>query len=99
MVRILNDGVTSILSYEMPPPIFISGRFATVLPQRIFTVDNSIIGESNCFLKAKESILLVTDGITQAGLGKGMNKGWGSDNLNKYVNSLLTLGYNYDDLP
>ncbi len=99
VVRILNDGVTSILSYEMPPPIFISGRFATVLPQRIFTVDNSIIGESNCFLKAKESILLVTDGITQAGLGKGMHKGWGSDNLNKYVNSLLTLGYNYDELP
>lgn len=99
VVKILNDGVTSILSYEMPPPILITGRFATVLPQRVYTIDNSIIGESNCFIKAKEAIMIVTDGLTQAGTGKGLPKGWGIENLNKYVNSLLTLGYDYNDLP
>ncbi len=99
VARVLNDGVASVLSYEMPPPLFLSGRFSTVLKQRIFTVDNSIIGESNCFLKAGEAILLVTDGITQAGLGKGIEKGWGIENVNNFVNSLLLQGYNYIDIP
>lgn len=99
VARILNDGVASVLSYEMPAPLFLSGRFSTILKQRIFTVDNSIIGESNCFLKAGEAIMLITDGITQAGLGKGVEKGWGLENVNNFVNSLLLQGYNYIEIP
>ncbi len=99
VARILNDGVASILSYEMPAPLFLSGRFSTILQQRIFTVDNSIIGESNCYIKANEAIVLVTDGITQAGLGKGIEKGWGIENVNTFVNSLLLHGYSYKELP
>jgi hypothetical protein len=99
VAKILNDGVTSILSYEMPPPIFLSGRFSNILQQRIFTIDNSIIGESNCYIKANEAVLMLTDGITQAGLGKGIDRGWGIDNVNNYVNSLLLQGYLFKDLP
>lgn len=99
IVKILNDGVTSILSYDMPAPIFISNKQATILNQRTFTLENSVICEANCYLNLGDSILLVSDGITQAGLGRGLNYGWTSEGLKKFVSTSLPEGVKYSELP
>lgn len=99
VARILNDGVTTILSYQMPPPMLISKRFATALNQRTFTVEKSVIGEANCYLNDGEAIVIVSDGITQAGLGKGMKYGWEIDGVCKYVNSRLVAGSSMREIP
>ena len=99
VMRVLNDGITTILSYEMPSPIFVTKRNSYLLPQRIYNYENGIIGEVNCFLKINEGVLLTSDGITQAGLGKGLLKGWAAEGVNELVNFELSKGSAFDLLP
>lgn len=98
IARILNDGVTTLLTYEMPPPIFISPRGARILDQRKLDSDNATIHEANCYLKNGEAIMLMSDGITQAGIGRGYSLGWGSENLCKFINEKITPKMNYAKL-
>ncbi len=99
VAQIMNDGVTSILTYDMPKPLFISKKFSTELTQRTFTVDNSVICESTCYLNVGDGIMLMTDGVTQAGLGRGLKFGWGTEGVNKHINGLLFEGIALADLP
>ena len=45
-VRILGDGHTTVISYEMPAPLIIEHGAASLLPQRFFTLENEVVGES-----------------------------------------------------
>ena len=89
VARILNDGVTSVLSYEMPAPVFVTSRYAQVLPQRTVAMDDVLIGEANCHLDSGEGIMIVTDGITQAGLGMGLPSGWTIEGVSQFANDCL----------
>lgn len=92
VARILNDGVTTILSYEMPAPVLVTKRYAQVLHQRILTQSQSLIAEANCHLATEEGILIVSDGITQAGLGMGLHDGWTIDGTSRYISDCLSDG-------
>ncbi|MEN6583208.1 MAG: SpoIIE family protein phosphatase [Armatimonadota bacterium] len=92
LVRILNDGVTSVLTYEMPGPIFVTSRYAQVLAQRTLTVGNCLVHEANCHTAPGEGVLVVTDGVTQAGLGRGLASGWTIEGVGQYVSDCLSAG-------
>ncbi len=99
VVRILNDGVVTVLSYEMPGPIMIGHRHAAVLPQRTLTLENALIGEANCHLEPGEGIVVFSDGITQAGLGGSMKNGWELDGACRYINTCLAGGLMIREIP
>lgn len=99
VVRILNDGVTTVLSYEMPSPLFVTSRYSQVLSQRNVTIDNAIIGEANCHVAPGEGIIICTDGITQAGLGMGLPNGWTIEGVNKFVCDCLGDGIKLQNVP
>lgn len=99
VARILNDGVTTVLTYEMPPPIFVSKKYSTILKQRTHTVNNSIIGEAGCYLNPNEGILLMSDGITQSGIGTLFPEGWGSKGVVTFINDFLISGNSKKILP
>lgn len=90
LLRILNNGQASVLTYEMPPPILISPTYAQVLQDRVYTQNKAIIHESNCLLDQKEGILLMSDGISQAGIGKHFPLGWGAEGVRKFIQSQIT---------
>lgn len=92
VARISTDGVTTVLSYEMPPPIFVTRRYAQVLPQRKEAVGESLVGETNCHLEPGEGIVVLSDGITQAGLGRGLAHGWTADGASGYIRDCLNDG-------
>lgn len=92
IIRVLNDGITTVLSYEMPPPIFLSRREAVVIDQRFISDSTFIAAEANCFLKPEEALIVVSDGITYSGIGKGIKNGWGTEGLTRYINHLLKEG-------
>jgi hypothetical protein len=98
-VRILNDGVATILTYEMPGVLFVSPRYSTPLKSITQTFSEGIVGEASCSINIGEGVLLVSDGITQAGMGKGLPYGWGIEGLNKFVNDSLRNGANLKELP
>ncbi|MDD3125062.1 MAG: SpoIIE family protein phosphatase [Candidatus Kapabacteria bacterium] len=99
IVRILPDGMTTVLSYEMPCPIFISRKISTILNQRQIKINRSTIAESTCVLSPNDAIVIMSDGITQAGIGHSLKNGWESEGLNKYINEYIWAKKNVFDLP
>ncbi|MHB1461966.1 MAG: SpoIIE family protein phosphatase [Armatimonadota bacterium] len=102
VVRILNDGVSTVLSYEMPAPIFLARRYAQVLQQRTFSVGHSLIGEATCHLTKGEGIMVMSDGVTMAGLDSGqpgMVMGWGVEGVNQFSSDQMSSGVAFHDLP
>lgn len=90
VARILNNGQATILTYEMPPPILINPVYAQILKDRVYTQKKAIIHESFCSLSKDEGILLMSDGITQAGIGHRFVNGWESEGVLRFVESKLT---------
>lgn len=88
IAQIRNDGAALILGYESPPPIWITSRHAQTLPQRKFCIDGVSGLESSCFLGRDESLLLLTDGIAQAGI-EVLPGGWQSEGVAAFLSSLL----------
>jgi hypothetical protein len=89
VARILPDGQFTVLSYEMPEPLLVYPRLATVLSGRTLTLEQAVISESNGQLLSGEGILLFSDGITQAGLGMGLRDGWTSQGVAEFLSSRL----------
>jgi len=87
IIRILNNGQTTILSYEMPPPIRLLNNYSEVIKHRTYTLEKAVVNEASCFLKKGEGLIVVSDGITQAGMGKGLAYGWEIKGVSQFVNS------------
>ncbi|MBU2553136.1 MAG: SpoIIE family protein phosphatase [Bacteroidetes bacterium] len=100
LARILNNGDVSVLSYDSPPPVLVSTLAAVVLKHRVFTIGKAVIYESNGTIGEGEGILLMSDGITQAGLGNGLINGWEAHGVAKYITSQLMFhGLQHTDVP
>ena len=90
VAHILNDGITTILTYETPPPILVNNRSAAVLPLRTDTVGHALVGEAECYLEANDGLLIVSDGITQAGMGRGLPNGWTIEGVSRFASDIIS---------
>ena len=90
IIRVLNDGIGTALTYEMPPSILVSGSYAMVLESRVYNDTNISLTEANFSIKKGEGILTVSDGVTYAGIGNGYRDGWGINEVAKYIQNNLT---------
>lgn len=99
VARMLPDGNTTVLSYEMPSPALVVRRNAYVLPQQSLSSGHAVITQANCSLVPGDSLLLVSDGITQAGIGNGLAYGWTMDGACREASLRLASGGKLVDLP
>ena len=99
LLRVGTDGSTTAILYEMPDVLLLGSGHASVLASRKRSVEGAVIGEVNCHLMPGEGILLVSDGVTQAGIGTGWRKGWGIDEAARYASSRLAEGLPVRELP
>jgi hypothetical protein len=90
IARIRSDGYATVFSYDAPLPILVSRQGANVLAHRPFPLPGGLAMESTCQLDMGEGILLMSDGITQAGLGYGTTGEWTSDGVVQYINSNIS---------
>ena len=98
--RILSSGHATIISYEIPSPILVSRRFATYLPQqRFLSMGLEMIAEVNCMLDCDDGIILTSDGVSQAGMGRQYGMGWGVQAASYFMDGLLAQGVNVRDVP
>ncbi len=97
--RVMTSGNATLLTYEMPPPVLVARRHANVLPPRSLAPGRALVGEVHCHLVAGDNLLLASDGITQAGMGRGLRFGWGVEGLCREANLLLAGGRAVADLP
>lgn len=89
VARIMRDGQFTVINYENPIPILINNGIIQSLDMRYYTFSEQIITESNGILNIKDSLIFMSDGITQAGLGILPGYGWGSNGLIKYIKNHL----------
>lgn len=92
IVQVLNNGEATVLSYEMPEAIFVGQYNASVLKRKNLMIKREIKGESNLFLEAGESLILYSDGISNAGVGGNTKLGWNSDEVCCFVNDRIVAG-------
>jgi hypothetical protein len=92
VAHILNNGQATILAYEAPAAILASRRHASVLPRHSHSLGTAVIEESTCHLEPGDALFLVTDGVTQAGLGTAFRGGWGIERAAEYVTDMLRRG-------
>jgi hypothetical protein len=98
--RVLNSGHATILSYEIPSPILVDKRLAAYLPKpRSYALGLEMISETNCTLDYGDGILLVSDGVSQAGLGHAYRMGWGLSLVSDFVNGCLIQGTDLTSVP
>lgn len=91
IAQILNNGQTTILGYEMPAPLVVSRAYAQILSDRVYTRGKAVVHESNCVLEKGEGLMLLSDGITQAGIGKLFVNGWESSGVSSFLQSHLPV--------
>jgi hypothetical protein len=87
--RITPDGRAGILTYEAPPPIRVGALRAELLRERTLKLEGATVQASDCRLSSGEGLLLMSDGVTQSGMGRGLAMGWTSEGTCAYVNNLL----------
>jgi serine/threonine protein phosphatase PrpC len=97
--RILNDGSMTALSYEIPSPLLFSSQHVEPLPTRSLTVGKALLLETRCLLQPGEAILLVSDGITQAGIGTRFHQAWGVEGVARFLNQHQITRDTMDKLP
>jgi len=98
--RVLVSGHATVVSYEIPSPILINNRLAAYLPkQRVFPMGLEMVGEVNCMLEYGDGIVMVSDGVSQAGLGQQYRMGWGIQGACDFINGLLAPGTRMKDIP
>lgn len=98
--RVLNNGHATIMSYEIPSPILINNRLAAYLPkQRFYPLGLEMIAEVNCMLDYGDGIVLLSDGVSQAGLGHKYRMGWGVKGACDFINGCLAQGFDQREIP
>ena len=85
VARILNDGALTALGYEMPPPLFLGTKEAHVLEAHPLVIPAGVAHEYHGQLDPGDGLVLVSDGITQAGIGRSFPMGWGIDGVEEFL--------------
>jgi len=96
---ILPDGQFNVYSYESPNPVMIQDNHAVVLTPRFYTAGFEVIGETSGALHIGDSLLLFSDGVSQAGLGHGHGMGIGSEGVSSFINLNHKPGDDIAELP
>lgn len=89
IARILLNGETTVLGYEVPDPLFVAKRYACILNNKVSSEGNARIRESHTILKPGDGLLMFSDGISQAGLGNGWPLGWQSEGIAHHLTNCL----------
>ncbi|MDR2352018.1 MAG: SpoIIE family protein phosphatase [Deltaproteobacteria bacterium] len=87
---ILSDGQFLIYAYEAPTPILIHENFSRVLTPRFYTAGFEVISEITGHLMLGDSLVLFSDGVSQAGLGHGYEFGIGSAGVATFINQNIS---------
>ncbi len=99
VARALNDGRCTILSYDAPGATLLKGREWSIIPRRELYVEQVQVFESVCHLSPGDGLLLVSDGITQAGLGCGLKQGWEESGVRQFSMNWVRTGHKMTGLP
>lgn len=83
------DGRFRAISYENPEPLLAEHTTVSSLKQTYSTNSGEVLGICTGRLGVGDSLILMSDGITQAGLGRIGGMGWTIEGFKLYANNTL----------
>jgi hypothetical protein len=89
IIRVLNNGQYTVISYEMPLPVIIENNYATKISPRYFSMNGEILAETKGILSDNHGIMVFSDGVSQAGLGTKYPLGLSTEGVANYTNRIL----------
>jgi hypothetical protein len=79
------NGQAELFSYESPPALLLAASGPEELAFSPEYWEAEIVHRANAQLRSGEAILLVSDGVTHAGMERGLPRGWGIEGVMKFV--------------
>ncbi|MDR1322539.1 MAG: serine/threonine-protein phosphatase [Gracilibacteraceae bacterium] len=99
ITAILPDGHFTVYTYEAPGAVLLRAAGAVLLPPRVCAAGAETIGEAAGRLRLGEALLLFSDGVTQAGMGRGWGTGIGAEGAASYISRVCKRGFDPRELP
>lgn len=80
-VLLVKDDTVCLLQYDNPDAVLIRNGRVYDYPVNIIRVDEKEIHQSYLTLQEEDMLILMSDGVTNAGMGKTTNGGWGREEV------------------
>lgn len=89
IVKIFNNRQAYIVQFDNPNIFFIRNGRVIDLQSKIIEINNRKVKESIVSLKENDTLVLVSDGVIHAGVGKVLNLGWQWAHVAEYLEKVL----------
>jgi hypothetical protein len=99
ILRLGPDGDATVLTYDAPAPVLVTYHTASPLRMRTADRDGAETGEAVFRIAEHEGVVLMSDGITQAGIGNGRPLGWPTKAVARFLRDQITSQAPLADLP
>lgn len=89
----LVKGVATIIEYDNPKRLLFRGEKRLQTIEEVFAVKsvtrNQVINSTRFRIREGDRIVLMSDGVSQSGMGTKYRFGWGRDSVEKYVKDII----------
>ena len=85
VIHINNNGKGYMFEFDNPKCIFLNNGAHKEVEREELNILNKKIYKTNLELENQDVILLMSDGVPHAGIGKTMNFGWQRDDIIEYL--------------
>lgn len=92
IVQFYDNGQLYAAQFDNPPLLLIRGREILPLPGETKTVEGRRITETRMTLRENDILVMVSDGVTHAGIGALLPLGLGQEGLTKLLKTRINLG-------
>ncbi len=97
-VSLAADGRFRAVTYENPEPLFLEHTTVSRIEQTFTADSGEVVGVCTGMMSSGDTLFMMSDGVTQAGMGEGYGFGWGSDGFLRWVNDQIQQKKSIQDI-
>ena len=98
MAQLFTEGYAKLVVFDNPPPVLVRRGRVEQLPYEERDVGGKRIYDYSCPLRPGDWLVLVSDGVLNAGIGGAYPLGWGWEEVAKYVQGHVHESLSAEDL-
>lgn len=89
ILKICNSGEAYLAEFDNPEVMFIRKGKPVSLEKTVRTVKDKKISESRFTVAPEDMLILFSDGVVHAGVGRLLNLGWQYENVQEYIQNAM----------
>lgn len=93
IINMKKDNVAELIQYDNPHIILIRNGDTVIYPETELNIGGKKIYRSVIQIKENDVFISMSDGCPHAGIGSSFNFGWKQEDISKYMEGLVSVGY------